>query len=103
MYGSGGVPPPPIPPVPHERDSHATKFAVFVGGDLHARERRRTHARDFLFGIALEHDLHRLAASGLRELRRRDAPAIRAKLAAESAADVLLHHLNISCRNAERF
>src|ERR1019366_8481459 len=71
------------------------EFPVFVGGDLDAREARWTHARDFLFGIALQHDLHRLAASSLRQLRRGDSPTIRAELAAESAADVLLQHLNI--------
>src|SRR6516225_10375537 len=26
MYGRGGVPPPPTPPVPHERDSQATSL-----------------------------------------------------------------------------
>src|ERR1700744_753078 len=26
MYGNGGVPPPPIPPVPQDRESHATNL-----------------------------------------------------------------------------
>src|ERR1017187_10662627 len=79
------------------------ELAVFVGGNLYPRKAGWTHARDFLFGIALQHDLHRLAASGLRELRGCDSPTIRAELAAESAADVLLQHLNISRRDPERF
>ena len=78
------------------------ELAVLVGGDLHARKRRGTHAGDFLFGIALQHDLHRLATRLLGELCACDSPAVRRKLAAESAANILLHDLNVAGGNAER-
>src|SRR5208337_3385517 len=51
------------------------KLPVLVGGDLDTRIAGRPHTRNFLFGIAFEHDLHRLAASSLRQLRAGNAPA----------------------------
>src|ERR1035438_4873785 len=34
MYGSGGVPPPPTPPVPQDRDSHATSLPSLSAATL---------------------------------------------------------------------
>ena len=78
------------------------QLAVFVGGDFDARVSRRTHARDFELGFAVEHVLHRLAARFFRQVAGVDVPAIDGKLAAKTAANVLLQDVDVAGGNAER-
>src|SRR5207248_2309840 len=65
--------------------------------NFHTRVGGRTAAGDLEFGRALQHDLYRLAAGLLRELRRGDAPGIIAELAAKAASNVLLLNSHIGC------
>src|SRR6185437_1955534 len=75
--------------------------AVFLRADLHSRASRGTAAGGLEFGLAIEHHLYRLAAGFLRELRRCDPPWIKAKLAAEAAADMVLMHVNVRGRKVD--
>src|ERR1017187_8644307 len=77
------------------------EFAVLVGGDLDARVGRGTHAGDLEFGAAVEHVLDRLASRGLGKIGGVDVPAVSGKLAAESAADIFLQHVDAARGNVE--
>ena len=77
--------------------------AVPFRAHLHARVRGRPSARDFKFGIALQHDAHRFTLRLLRYLGSENSPAIRRELTAETAANVVLMNVNVAGRNCKRF
>src|SRR5207302_9468238 len=72
--------------------------AVFLRAHFHTRVGGRARPGHFQFRIALQHNADRLAAGFLRDLRRSNAPAVRAKLAAEASADMILMQANVGCR-----
>ncbi len=76
--------------------------AVFLCGHPDAREDGRTAARHFQLGRTLEHVAHRLASGFLRDLGGVNAPAVRAKLAAEAAANMVLMNVNIGRLDLQR-
>ena len=96
------MPPPPGPPVAQELDCQTSKLAIFTGTHFDASKRRRASSGDLEFGAAFEHHLYWRATGLFGELCRDDAPAIGTELAAESATNVLLPHVNVGRGHAER-
>ncbi len=96
------MPPPPGPPVAQELDCQTSSSPSLLAPTLTRANADGRAAGDFEFGAAFEHHLYRRATGLLGKLRGDDAPAIGTELAAESAADVLLPHVNVGRGHAER-
>src|SRR5262249_29148373 len=77
--------------------------AVFLSCDSHPRISGRTTPSNLQFLGPIQHHLDWRAASFLRQLRAENPPAIGSKLAAKSAADVLLDRADVAGRNAHGF
>src|SRR5262249_16772324 len=70
--------------------------------DSYFGKRRRTRTCHFKLRATIKHHFHRRSAGHLRKLRCNKRPAIRTELRTESAANVLLMHMDVRSRNAQR-
>src|SRR5437868_11890885 len=93
----GGAPPPPMPPVPQDSDSQAVNSPSFFAPILtFAYDEGRAPAT--ISSELRSRNIYRLSVRHLRQERRLIPPSVDGKLAAESAADVILLNVDVGGR-----
>src|SRR6185437_14437018 len=77
--------------------------AVFFRAHFHAGVSRRPRPGHLELSRALQHDAHRFTVGLLGDLRGKNSPAIRRKLAAKTSAYVVLVNADVAGRSLQRF